>query len=244
MKAIKLFALMVAATGFLFTSCQSDSDIPANASNSLGVQLEAINKTYSFSQGTRALTTGTLSWDTCRMYVSRVHFVAEQKQGDSITYSFSANLRFKASQLTDLFNVDALLGDIPLQAGIYSKIALQIQSNKKDAGKLPIFYLSGRYTNAASTTTPIAVIVNEDLKFNLSAKDSVEFTTIKDYTALFQLDLATLISNNVNESELDNAVKDGKIIISKTSNVEIYKKILKRVCQFKHAAYKRGNDKH
>lgn len=243
MKTIKLFALLAAAFGLCFTSCQKDSDVPASGDASLEVQLQATSKTFSFV-GTKALTAGTLSWDTCRMYVSRIHFVAEQKLGDSITYTFSTNLRFKGSQLVDLFNADAILGDIPLQPGNYSKIALQIQSNKRDAGKSPVFYLSGNYTNALGIISPIAVIVNEDLKFNMFAKDLTDYTSVKDFTALFQLDLSTLISKNITETELDKAVKDGKIVISKTSNTELYKKILKRVDQFRHIAYKRGNDKH
>ncbi|BEG98438.1 hypothetical protein [Bacteroides sedimenti] len=243
MKTIKLFVLLVAAFGLFFTSCQKDSDIPTSGDSSLGIQLQAINKTFSFV-GTKALTAGTLSWDTCRMYVSRIHFEAMQKCGDSITYKFSAEFKIKGPKLVDLFNVDAVLGDLPLQPGNYSKIALQIQSNKRDAGKSPVFYLSGKYTNASGVVSPIAVVINEDIKFNMSAKDLTGNATVESLAALFQLDLSTLISKNITEAELDNAVKDGKIVISKESNIELYKKILKRVDQFKYIRYKRGNDKH
>lgn len=241
---------MVAATGIAMTSCQNnDSEISASAEKSLGVQLQAVNNTYSFNPATRALKTGTLKWDTCQMYVSRVLLKAIKHQGDSISTDFSVNLKFKESKLADLFNANSLLGDVTLQSGIYDKISIQIQSDKKDAGNSPVFYLSGNYTNPAGTTTPIALIVNKDLKFMATAKDSVQLNSAADYTALFQLDLSNYISNgNITEADLDKAtVTNGKITVSETSNAELYKKFFRRVClidAFKHTAFKKVSGKH
>jgi len=143
MRTFKIFALMVAATGIILSSCQNnDSDISSKTDSSLGVQLQAVNNTYSFGANTKAAATGTLKWDTCQMYVSRVHLSAKQSQGDSIHSSIETELRFKGSKLVDLFNANSLLGDIPLQPGIYDKISIQIQSHKSDAGSSPVFYLS------------------------------------------------------------------------------------------------------
>jgi hypothetical protein len=250
MRTFKIFALMVAATGIAMTSCQNnDSEISVYAEKSLGVQLQAVNNTYSFTPATRALKTGTLKWDTCQMYVSRVHLTATRHQGDSISTEFSVNLNFKESKLADLFNANSLLGDVALQSGIYDKISIQIQSDKKDAGNSPVFYLSGNYTNPTGTATPIALIVNKDLKFMATAKDSVQLNSAADYTALFQLDLSNYISNgNITEADLDKAtLTNGKIIVSETSNAELYKKFFKRVSvidAFKHTAFKKISGKH
>ncbi len=240
---------MLAAAGFSLSSCQkNDSEIMIESgSKSLGVQLQAVNNTYSFGIGTKALTTGTLKWDTCQMYVSRVHLTATKEQGDTLATEFSMDLKFKNSKLADLFSANSLLGDVTLPAGLYDKISIQIQSDKKDAGTAPVFYLAGIYTNALGTT-PIAFIVNKDLKFKASAKDSVQLNTAADYTALFQLDLSNAISNGrITEADLDKAsLTNGKIIISENSNKEIYEKFFKRVLNldaFQHKAFKKANKK-
>ena len=249
MKTLKIFVLMLAAAGFSLSSCQkNDSEIMIESgSKSLGVQLQAVNNTYSFSIGTKALTTGTLKWDTCQMYVSRVHLTATKEQGDTLATEFSLDLKFKNSKLADLFSANSLLGDVTLPAGLYDKISIQIQSDKKDAGTAPVFYLAGIYTNALGTT-PIAFVVNKDLKFKASAKDSVQLNTAADYTALFQLDLSNAISNGrITEADLDKAsLTNGKIIISENSNKEIYEKFFKRVLNldaFQHKAFKKANKK-
>ena len=249
MKTLKIFVLMLAAAGFSLSSCQkNDSEIMIESgSKSLGVQLQAVNNTYSFGIGTKALTTGTLKWDTCQMYVSRVHLTATKEQGDTLATEFSMDLKFKNSKLADLFSANSLLGDVTLPAGLYDKISIQIQSDKKDAGTAPVFYLAGIYTNALGTT-PIAFIVNKDLKFKASAKDSVQLNTAADYTALFQLDLSNAISNGrITEADLDKAsLTNGKIIISENSNKEIYEKFFKRVLNldaFQHKAFKKANKK-
>lgn len=249
MRTFKIFALMVAATGMIFSSCQNDSDISSKTDSSLGVQLQAVNNTYSFGSNTKAVTAGTLKWDTCQMYVSRVHLSAKQSQGDSIHSSFETELKFKGSKLVDLFNASSLLGNIDLQPGIYDKITIQIQSNKKDAGNSPVFYLSGNYTNASGTITPIALIVNKDLKFIATAKDSVQLNSADDYTNMLQLDLSEFMSNgNILKLDFDKAtLTNGKIIISEDSNADLYKKFYKRVSlinAFKHAAFKKLNNKH
>ena len=241
---------MLAAAGLSLSSCQkNDSEIMTeSASKSLGVQLQAVNNTYSFGIGTKALKTATLKWDTCQMYVSRVHLTATKEQGDTLATEFSLDLKFKNSKLADLFSANSLLGDVTLPAGLYDKISIQIQSDKKDAGTAPVFYLAGNYTNASGIVTPIAFVVNKDLKFKASAKDSVQLNTAADYTALFQLDLSNAISNGkITEADLDKAsLTNGKIIISENSNKEVYEKFFKRVLNldaFQHKAFKKANEK-
>jgi len=240
---------MAVAAGISLSSCQkSDSEISTTSgSNSLGVQLQAVNNTYSFGVGTRALTTGTLKWDTCQMYVSRVHLTAVKEQGDTLSTEMEVELKFKGSKLADLFNANSLLGNVTLPAGLYDKISIQIQSDKKDAGTSPVFYLAGKYTNTTGTIIPIAVIVNKDLKFKTSAKDSVQLNSAADYTALFQLDLSNAISNGkITEADLDKAkLTNGKIIISKDSNTELYDKFFEKVLNldaFKHKEFKKDNE--
>ena len=81
MKTLKTFVLMLAAAGLSLSSCQkNDSEIMTeSASKSLGVQLQAVNNTYSFGIGTKALKTATLKLDTCQMYVSRVQKNSSQE---------------------------------------------------------------------------------------------------------------------------------------------------------------------
>jgi len=250
MRTLKIFALMVAATGISLSSCQkSDSEISTtSASNSLGVQLQAVNNTYSFGVGTRALTTGTLKWDTCQMYVSKVHLTAVKEQGDTLSTEFSVDLKYKGSKLVDLFSASSLLGDTQIQSGVYDKVKIRIQSDKRDSGNSPVFYISGKYTNTAGTVTPIAIAVNEPIDLSITAKDSVVINSADDYIALFQLDLSNYINNSkITTADLDKAkTTNGTIIISETSNSELYSKFFKRVSLLnviKHKEFKKENDK-
>lgn len=251
MKAIKFLAFMIASAGMIFTSCQKDSSevLTASGNNSFGVQLQAVNNTYSFSPGTRAVSAGTLKFDTCQMYVSSVHLTATKEEGDSLSTkssSFTVELKYKGSKLVDLFNSNSLLGDTLIQQGVYDKIKIMIRSNKKDAGTSPVFYLSGKYTNASGTVTPIALVVNEGLDLSLTAKDSVVINSADDYIALFQLDLSNYMNNSkITIDDLDKAtLTNGKIIISEDSNAKLYDKIYKRVSllnMIKHATFKKVN---
>lgn len=103
-----------------------------SVSKSLGVQLQAVNNTYSFGIGTKALKTATLKWDTCQMYVSRVHLTATKEQGDTLATEFNLDLKFKNSKLADLFSANSLLGDVtPFRLDYTTKYLFRFNRTKK-----------------------------------------------------------------------------------------------------------------
>ena len=75
---------MLAAAGLSLSSCQkNDSEIMTESvSKSLGVQLQAVNNTYSFGIGTKALKTATLKWELARCMFPE--FILQQQKNKVI----------------------------------------------------------------------------------------------------------------------------------------------------------------
>lgn len=256
MKRENVLIIVFIALTLGFFACQKSSLDPADQGPStLGVKIQALNRNYSLpvNNNTKSATTetSTLSWDTVQMVVSSVTVKADLKSLISHKDSIEIVYKWTGPQVTDLLDSTISFGNFILQPGFYDEIEISVKGLEEDANNMPVFYMHGTYTNGDATTIPVKVEVNDDIVFK-TEKDSVEVTEDNiDITSYIQIYLDELMAE-VSPSALDNArLTEGIILISKESNRDIYKTMLRNLvkdhrCKYKYKykkKYKHEDDK-
>ncbi len=237
---IILSAFLAATIGF--TSCNKD-EMGTNGPSTMGVKIEAVNKSYSLpvtSDTKSAVATGAaVTWDTVQLVVSQIKFEAELKSIVTHHDSIEIEYKWKGPKLLNLLDDQMVLGNFLLQPGFYDEIELKVSGNRDDAGKKPVFYMVGKYTNDENTQIPVAVKVFNDVQFK-TEKDSVTVTEESmDITSYIQIYLDELMAG-IDPAMLDDAkLTDGVIIISSDNNREIYFTVLRNLvknhkCYYEH----------
>lgn len=238
MKSLKFFALLAIATGITVVSCQKESLDPT--ASSLGVKIQATNRSFQVLKSALA-STPALTWDSGFMTVSKITFEAEKLEDEMSHDSSEFEIEWNGPKNVDLFDLNSLIGNIILQPGTYHEISLKVKALKKDAGNSPVFYLSGTYTNSQDSSIPVTVVVDEDLEFRVKQEGAV-IDSVTEYTSLINLNLSLLLSD-VAVSDLDGAtLTDGKIIISTSSNLSLYNKILSQFSSCTESEFSRGRE--
>ena len=230
-----------------FTSCQKE-DLGTKGPSSLGVKIEALNKNYALpvSTGTKsAVATGaSIAWDTVRLVVSKIEFEAELKSLSTHRDSIEIGYKWSGPMVANLLDDKLVLGNFVLQPGFYDEIELKVSGYKQDAGKNPVFFMYGNYTNAQNSKIPVAIRVYNDVQFK-TEKDSVTVSEESvDITSYIQVYLDKLMEG-INPAALDNAkLTNGVIVISTDSNREIYYTVLGNLLKNHHCYYEhKGNYK-
>jgi hypothetical protein len=222
MKTLRNFALLSLVTGILVTSCSKDTTTPS--ATSLGVKMQATNKSFSLLKST-ALATPSFVWDSSFIIVSKIEFEAEKQESEMSASPSEVHFEWNGPAKIDLFRLNSVIGNIALQPGIYHEVSIKINSFNSDAGSQPDFYLSGSYTNTAGSVIPIEFVVNEDFEFRVKLEGST-LDAVNDYTSLINMNL-TLLFSGFQSADLDGAMlSNGKIIISSISNTSLYNKII------------------
>jgi hypothetical protein len=238
MKSLKIIAMLAIATGITLASCQKDSLDPT--ASSLGVKIQATNKSFQVLKSTWA-STPAFTWDSSFMIVSKITFEAEKLENEMSHDSSEFEIEWTGPKKVDLFDLNSLIGNIILQPGEYHEISLKVKALKRDAGTSPVFYLSGTYTNSEGSVIPIAVVVDEDLEFRVKQEGAV-IDSVTEYTSLINLNLSLLLSDIV-VTDLDGAtLTDGKIIISNSSNVSLYDKVISQFSTCTESEFSRGRE--
>lgn len=246
MKREIVFTVFLALVTLGFFGCQKD-DMGITGPSTLGVKIEALNKSYSLpvtSSANKSALAGTTSveWDSAHLIVSNIKFEAELKS--LITHRDSIEISFKwtGPQKANLLKPDIAFGNFILQPGFYDEIEITVKGEKQDAKDIPVFYLHGMFTGSTATL-PIEVMVNEDVTFK-TEKDSVEITEESiDITSYIQLYLDELMAK-IDPADLDNSkLTDGVIVISKDSNRDIYYTIFNNLAKDRHCYYEHKHEK-
>lgn len=246
-----LLFIVFAALSFGFFACQKDNSGTPAGPSTLGVKIQALNKSYSLpvSPGLKSASVGSsaISWDTAQMVVSSVKFDAELKSKVNHRDSVQISYKWHGPQLANLLDTTVSFGNFILQPGFYDEVEIAVAGSKADAKGTPVFYLRGTYTKDGTTSIPVILRVNEDVAFK-TEKDSVNITSAdrNGVTSYIQLFLDKLMVN-VQPAALDGAeLTGGKIIISATSNRNLYWTILQNLyrnhhCYFWHGWYEGGH---
>lgn len=222
MRTFRNFAMLSLTAGIMATSCSKDSSNPSDAS--LGIKVQAINKSFSLLKST-VLATPSFVWDSGFAIVSKIEFEAEKQENEMSADPSDVHFEWNGPKRADLFRLNSVIGNISLQPGIYHEVSLKINSFNSDAGSSPDFYLAGTYTKADGSAVPIEFIVNEDFEFRVKFEGAA-LDAIYDYTGLVNMNLALLFAG-IQAADLDGATLSGsRIIISNASNISLYDKII------------------
>ena len=237
-----LTVLLAAAIGF--TACQKD-DLGVNGPSTLGVKIQALNKSYSLpvsgSTKSAEATNASVKWDTVRMVVSQIKFEAELKSLNTHNDSIEIEYKWTGPQVVNLLDDQLTLGNFMLQPGFYDEIELKVFGDQKDAGKAPVFYMYGTYSNAQNTNIPVAIKIYNDVEFK-TERDSVTVTEESiDINSYIEIYLDKLMAG-IDPSRLDYArLTNGMIVISPDSNRDIYYTIFANLIRNHHCYFEHKN---
>ena len=204
----QLLISFIAATTLLTTSCKKNNN---NGTAGVKYQLQTTNRSSVIAR----TTSGNILWTSGSAYATEVKFEAKKDNNE-------VEFKSQTAQLIDIFLPVATLSTITLNPGTYSEVEFEVELNP--SGSNPALELNGQYTSGP-VTTPVKFTVNSPLELK-NEKNNVVVTDNNSYKALTTLNLS-LITTGVTETMLNNAVRTGgTILISSTSNSNIYNIIL------------------
>ncbi len=209
MKTISIAFLILLCTTFL--SCKKDA---VNQNASISYQLKTKNPSTVLGR-----TSGTLTWTSGYAYVTEIKFEAESDCKIESQSEIKKKFSTSNPQKIDLFAPLVVLGNLPVVPCDYrnAKIEIEIVPNGGNAA----LELTGTYN-----TTPVILRINSALEIE-GAGGTKGITSGTEYVAITSLNLG-LLTMGISGAELDAATLDstGKILISATSNTNLYQKIL------------------
>jgi hypothetical protein len=224
-----LFMVVLLFAGFL-TSCKK------NDPSSLGFKMKAVDTGVNNLKDSDGSATGLavlpLSWDTAWIYVSKVEFEAEfDEHSDSLggNGSFEVKFEWKGNQLINLLGEPQVFATLDLPDGLYDEIELKVKSEEQGITGNPNFYLSGLYGSGVGDLR-VVLLVSEDFEIGNEFEDWVINTeNVSFYDGLLEISLQQLF-NGISSSDLENSeISNGRILISETSNRDIYEKVFENL---------------
>lgn len=244
-----IFLAAIALTFGLFSCQKQNNTSPAvTGPSTLNVKLQAVNPSFTLKNayaGTKSATaTPSIAWDSAKMVVSSVKFEASLKKSASDQDSVEIEYKWNGPKMVNLLDTTATFGNFTLQQGYYDQVELKVLGLSRDAAGGLVFYLHGMYTKNDTVTLPIIVKSYKDVLFK-TEKDSVNVTSnsAADITSYIQLYLDKLMAN-VTAADLDNAeLTDSTIVISDSTNTELYNAIIRNLDGEHHCYYRHNDDK-
>ncbi|MGB4400685.1 MAG: hypothetical protein WBJ10_15035 [Daejeonella sp.] len=203
----------------IMSSCEKDD---STGSGKLSYQVKPANFTATIGTTisgsglpTGSNTNSSITWTSGSLYISEIDFEAESKDRE-IEYEF------KQGVSVDLFNLSPILGSITIPDGTYDEVELGLEL-KKSSTNIPLT-LKGTYTDGGGAKIPVEFYLNEDFEVEVEAEDLV-VSGSNDYLGLINVQLNKFMTN-VLSADLSNATKtSGVIVISSTSNMNLYAKL-------------------
>lgn len=219
MKNFIKFGTAVLGTVLILSSCQKDD---SSGSGKLSYRVKPANFTASIgSSGSESgLIVGvnsnsSITWTSGSLNISEIDFEAESK-------NLEMEYELKQAVNVDLFNLSPLLGSITIPDGTYDEVELKLEL-KKSASAIPLT-LKGSYTDANGAKIPVEFYFNEDFEVEVEAEDLV-VNGNSDYLGLINVQLNKFMTNVIS-ADLSSATKTaGVIVISDTSNMNLYAKL-------------------
>lgn len=201
---MKKITFSLAATLILFfTSCVKEAGTgTANISFQLKALVSPVNGAgITWTAGSAGVASGKI----------------QAKKNDSTAVEFKADPNIQV----DLFGAVSVT-NIAVPSGTFRHV--EFKSELQPLNGKPSLHLEGTYT-AGGVTTPISFDVATAVTVK-SQRDSIAIAASGNYTALTTLTLVTL-TQDVTEADLKVADRtSGKIVISATSNIPVYTKMV------------------
>ena len=202
MKKFTLFLL--AATTLFFTSCVKEA---ANGNATVNFQLKA---------AVSPVNGAAIVWTIGTAGVANIKLQAKKNDSSSVEFKASPNAQ------VDLFGA-VTISNVSVPTGTFRHV--EFSSELQSIGNKSSLRLEGNYT-AGGVTTPIVFEVGTNVTVKSQRDSIVIASATASYTALTTLTLVTL-TQDVTEADLKAADRtSGKIIISPSTNIPVYNKML------------------
>ena len=220
MKNLINLGSIVLGTVLILSSCIKDN---STGDGKLSYKVKPSNFTASISPAASGSgliiavnSNSSLTWTSGNVNISEIDFEAESK---------SSKIEYELKQVfnVDLFIPSPVLGSIRLPIATYDEVELKLVLRKSANSTIPLT-LKGLYTDGGGTKIPVEFYFNEDFEAEVEAENLVVSGT-NDYLGLINIQLNKFLTNVVT-ADLSGAVKsNGVIVISSTSNTELYAKL-------------------
>lgn len=164
-----------------------------------------------------------LTWTSGNLNITEIDFEAKNN---------NVEIEYELKDLfnINLFNTSPVLGDITLPDGTYDEVELKLKLKKSITSDIPLT-LKGSYTNSIGAKTPVEFYFNDEFEMEVEAEDLVVSGT-SDYLAMINVQLNKFMTN-ISSADLDQATKtNGTIVISSTSNINLYNKLRANLNEF------------
>jgi len=226
-KSIK-YPLMTLIVVLAFYSCKKTGVAPSASNGSkiaFGLQSFSAAGKLPASAGSQQVNAVTgvpqITWTAGIANITKFKF--EAKRGGIEREFVSRNL-----MNVDLFALNPSLITTPIDSGTYREIEVKvILSQTADTTALPL-KLTGSFTSTGGTVVPVELDLNSNVEIKAEAKDVVVSST-QNLQTIFLLNL-NQISSGISASDLAAAtLTGGKVVISSTSNTNLYNIILQNV---------------
>lgn len=214
------YGSLILVAGLILSSCTKENSTgdgklsykvkPANFTASVGPTVAGSGLIVAVNSNS------SLTWTSGNVNVSEIDFEAESK---------SAKIEYELKQAfnVDLFNLSPVLGSINLPDATYEEVELKLVLRKSSTSNIPLT-LKGSYTDGSGTKIPVEFYFNEDFEVEVEAENIIVSGT-NDYLGLINVQLNKFLTNIVS-ADLSGAAKtNGVIVISSTSNMELYAKL-------------------
>ena len=214
---MKKIQILIAITSLLFaTSCKKS----ANGSAAMEYQIQTVSNSALILA---PLGAGNITWTTGTASATMIKLEAKNSASQEVEF------KSQVHQQIDLFaSVATSLGNVVIPPGTYSEVEFKIQIDQD--GSNPALQLNGLFTSGTGVATRVQFLVNSlvDIK---AEQSNVTITDNASATALTSMNLS-LLSNGITQTMMNNAtVTRGTIIISSSSNVNLYNIILNNLIQ-------------
>lgn len=219
MKNLIKFGTVLLGAVLVLSSCEKD-DSPGSGKLSYRVKPANFTASIGASGSGSGLIVGinsnsSLTWTSGSLHISEIDFEAESKNTE-IEYEL------KQAVNVDLFNLSPVLGSITIPDGTYDEVELKLEL-KKSATNIPLT-LKGTYTDASGAKIPVEFYFNEDFEIEVEAEDLI-VNGNTDYLGLINIQLNKFMTNVIS-ADLNSASRTGGVIvISSTSNTNLYSKL-------------------
>ena len=219
--------LLLSILGLTFASCQKQETEQAQSGTAVAVRLKASNTATIFRMALDAGVTAkteavNLQWTAAKASASQLKFEAK-KSGSEVEF------KTKVQQTVDLFNVNASLGNISIQAATYDEV--ELKALLSPVGQEPALQMIGTLTSA-SGSTQVMFTANENIEVK-GEKKNVTITGSTLQSADIPLNFSMIVKG-MTSTEFDNAAQtNGVIVISASSNSALYNKMVSNLRSLK-----------
>lgn len=211
-----------------FTSCNPDEEVPTvgEGEGKLGVAFVLKSNRLNTSNGRVENSNLVIEEGFIQIKELELDLYVKDDAGD---YEKEIEIEFKDIKTIDFNEFDKSVDFfINIPEGRYEEI--EVELDLIDYRNKPSIYFEGTFTDDEGNSTPFQFEYfgdEIDFEVEIEADDDDYFTIdrINNPLALFELNAANWLAN-VSNSEMANAERtDGKILLTKNSNTDIYKKI-------------------